>query len=170
VRKNGQDAGITLCLQYNANVYDNAPGGLKRGVIGQGQIHPWIDIDLGKLTDLDLLEDTFFHASLYSMQGRPITAREVGSFATVTFYEQLTTTRLGTFWIERHFLDGKVSLRAGQLGVDDEFIISPTATAFINSTFGFPSWMATILPGGGPATRCRGRAPASNTARRTPSP
>ena len=54
-------------------------------------------------------------------------------------------------WIERRFLDGKLSLRAGQLGMDDEFITSPTATAFINSTFGFPSWMATILPGGGPA-------------------
>ena len=48
VRKNAQDAGITLCLQYNASVYDNAQGGLKRGVIGQGQIYPWIDIDLGK--------------------------------------------------------------------------------------------------------------------------
>ncbi len=151
VRKRAQDAGITLCLQYNASVYDNAKGGLKRGPIGEGQIYPWIDIDLGKLTHLDLLDDTFVHASLYSMQGRPITTREIGSFASTTFFEQLATTRLGTVWIERHFLDGKLSLRAGQLGVDDEFITSPTATAFINSTFGFPSWMSAILPGGGPA-------------------
>ncbi|MBV9430183.1 MAG: carbohydrate porin [Hyphomicrobiales bacterium] len=151
VRKTAQDAGVTLCLQYNAMIYDNAKGGLKRGPIAEGQIYPWIDIDLGKFTKLDLLDDTYFHASLYSMQGRPITAREIGSFAAVSFYEQLATTRLGTVWIERRFLDGKLSLRAGQLGVDDEFIISQTATAFINSTFGFPSWMATILPGGGPA-------------------
>ena len=81
IRKKAQDAGITLCLQYNATVYDNVKGGLKRGPIGEGQIYPWIDIDLGKLTHLDLLDDTFVHASLYSMQGRPITTREIGSFA-----------------------------------------------------------------------------------------
>ena len=151
VRNKARDAGINLCLQYNATVYDNAKGGLKRGPIAEGQIFSWIDIDLGKLTRLDLLDDTFFHASMYSMQGRPITTREVGSFSSTTFFEELATTRLGTVWLERHFLDGKLSLRAGQLGVDDEFIISPTATAFINSTFGFPGWMAAVLPGGGPA-------------------
>jgi porin len=151
VRNKARDAGINLCLQYNATVYDNAKGGLKRGSIAEGQIFSWIDIDLGKLTRLDLLDDTFFHASMYSMQGRPITTREVGSFSSTTFFEELATTRLGTVWLERRFLDGKLSLRAGQLGVDDEFIISPTATAFINSTFGFPGWMAAVLPGGGPA-------------------
>jgi len=151
VRKKAQDAGVNLCLQYNATAYDNAQGGLKRGPIAEGQIFSWIDVDLGKFTQLDLLSDTFFHASMYSMQGRPITAREIGSFAAATFFEQFATTRLGPVWVEKRFLGGKLSVRAGQLGVDDEFIISPTATAFINSTFGFPAWMATILPGGGPA-------------------
>ncbi|MBV9516628.1 MAG: carbohydrate porin [Hyphomicrobiales bacterium] len=151
VRKTAQESGINLCLQYNATVYDNAQGGLKRGPIAEGQIFSWIDIDLGKFTGVGLFGDTFLHASMYSMQGRPITAREIGSFAAATFFEELATTRLGPVWLEKHFLDGKLSLRAGQLGVDDEFITSPTATAFINSTFGFPAWMATVLPGGGPA-------------------
>ncbi|SDR36654.1 porin, OprB family [Rhizobiales bacterium GAS113] len=151
VRKAAQDAGITLCTQYNAYVYDNAQGGLKRGVLAQGQLFSWIDIDLGKFTHLDLLNDTSLHAAMYSMQGRPITTREIGSFSAASFFEQIATNRVGAVWIERRFLDGKLSVRAGQLGVDDEFIISQTATAFINSSFGFPSWTATVLPGGGPA-------------------
>ena len=151
VRKNGQQAGITLCSQYNAYAYENAGGGLKRGPLAQGQLFSWIDIDLGKFTHVDLLNDTSLHAAMYSMQGRPITAREVGAFSTASFFEEIATNRIGTAWIERRFLDGKLSIRAGQLGIDDEFVTSPTAAAFINSTFGFPSWMATVLPGGGAA-------------------
>jgi porin len=150
-RRKAWDAGINLCTWYNASAYYNARGGLNRGGIAQGQIFSWIDLDLGKLTHADLLNDTFVHAAMYSMQGRPITVHEVGSFAPVTFFEELTTTRLAAVWVEKRLLDGKLSLRAGQLGVDDEFIISSTATAFINGTFGFPSWMGTILPGGGVA-------------------
>ena len=149
VRTKAQEAGITLCSQYNAYLYDNAGGGLKRGVLAQGQLFSWIDIDLGKFTHLDLLNDTSLHAAMYSSQGRPITTREVGSFSAVSFFEQIAANRVGAAWIERKFLDGKLSIRAGQLGIDDEFAISQTATAFINSTFGFPSWMSAVLPGGG---------------------
>jgi porin len=156
VRKNAQEAGITLCSQYNAYAYDNAGGGLKRGPLAQGQLFSWIDIDLGKFTHVDLLNDTSLHAAMYAMQGRPITFHEVGAFSTASFFEQIATNRIGTAWIERRFLDGKVSVRAGQLGIDDEFIISQTATAFINSTFGFPGWMGTVLPGGGAAYPLQG--------------
>ena len=149
VRSKGREAGINLCLQYNAYAYDTAGGGLKRGPLAQGQIFSWIDIDLGKFTHVDLLNDTFLHAAMYSMQGRPITTREVGAFSAVSFFEQISTTRLGTAWLERRFLDGKLSLRAGQLDIDDEFVTSPTATAFLNGTFGYPSWMSTVLPSGG---------------------
>jgi porin len=47
-------------------------------------------------------------------------------------------------------------VRGGQLGIDDEFLISATATAFIDATFGFPGWLGTILPGGGAAYPLQG--------------
>ena len=150
VRKKLQDAGITLCSQYNAYVYDNAGGGLKRGVLAQGQLFSWIDFDLGKFSHLDLLNDTSLHAAMYALQGRPITLREVGAFSSVTFYEAIATNRIGTVWIERRILDGKVSVRVGQLDIGDDFVTSPTATAFINATFSVPGWMTTVLPGGAP--------------------
>jgi porin len=156
VRSKGQQAGVTLCSQYNAYAYDNARGGLKQGPLAQGQLFSWIDIDLGKFTHIDGLNDTFMHAALYSMQGRPITLREIGSFATVSFTEQISTNRIGTAWLERRFLDGKLSIRGGQLGIDDEFMISPTANAFIDATFGFPGWLGTVLPGGGAAYPLQG--------------
>jgi porin len=156
IRAKGQQAGVTLCSQYNAYAYDNAKGGLKQGPLAQGQLFSWIDIDLGKFTHIDGLSDTFIHAALYSMQGRPITLREIGSFSTVSFAEQITTNRIGTAWLERQFLDGKLSIRGGQLGIDDEFMLSPTANALIDATFGFPGWLGTVLPGGGAAYPLQG--------------
>ena len=156
VRNKATEAGVTLCSQYNLYAYDNARGGLKRGVDAQGQLFSWIDIDLGKFSRVDALSDTFAHAGYYSLQGRSITPREVGSFSSVSFFEALSTNRLGTAWIERRFLDGKLSLRAGQLGMDDEFFLAPSGSAFLNSTFGFPSWTGTVLPGGGAAYSLQG--------------
>jgi porin len=115
LRKTAQEAGITLCSQYNAYLYDNAGGGLKRGPLAQGQLFSWIDIDLGKFTHLDLLSDTSLHAAMYALQGRPITAREVGAFSSASFFEATATNRIGTVWLERRFLDGKLSVRVGQL-------------------------------------------------------
>jgi porin len=103
-----QATNARLCSQYIDYVYDNASGGLKQGPLAQGQLFSWIDIDMGKFTHIDGLNDTFLHASRYSMQGRPITLREIGSFATVSFTEQITTNRIGTAWIERRFLDGNL--------------------------------------------------------------
>jgi porin len=96
------------------------------------------------------------HAGFYSLQGRAITPRYIGAFSSVSFFEALSTNRLGSVWVERRFLDGKLSLRAGQLGIDDEFFLSPTAAAFLNSSFGFPGWTAAVLPGGGAAYPLQG--------------
>jgi porin len=156
VRTKGTEAGVTLCSQYNFYAYDNAQGGLKRGADAQGQLFSWIDIDLGKFTRADILGDTYLHAGVYSLQGRSITPREIGSFSSVSFFEALSSNRLGTVWVERRFLDGKLSVRAGQLGIDDEFFLSPTGAAFLNATFGFPGWTGAVLPGGGTAYPLQG--------------
>jgi porin len=156
LRTKAQASGINICAQYNASAYNNFAGGLRTGPVAQGQFFGWLDLDLAKFTWSSALDGTYFHAAMYSMQGESITARNVGALSAVTFIEQLPTTRLGAVWLERQFAGGKLSLRAGQLGIDDEFIIAPTAVAFINSTFGFPSWASTDLPGGGAAYPLQG--------------
>ena len=150
-RSKAQQSGINFCLQYNTYLYQNAVGGLARGPVAQGQIFSWVDVDLGKLTRSDALASAYFHAAIYSMQGQSFSTKDVGLLSTATFTDQLTTTRLGSVWFEKQFLDGKLTVRAGQLGIDDEFLLSPTASTFINSTFGFPGWMGSDLPGGGAA-------------------
>ncbi|MFM7123256.1 MAG: carbohydrate porin, partial [Fluviibacter sp.] len=56
----------------------------------------------------------------------------------------------GEFWLEQRLMDNRLRLRGGLLEADRYYMMSPTATVFVNSTFGFPdSWEAN-MPGGGP--------------------
>jgi porin len=61
------------------------------------------------------------------------------------------STRLFTLWFQQNLLEDQVSFRIGQLAADDEFVISPNGSVFINSTFGWPGIFALDLPSGGPA-------------------
>jgi len=52
--------------------------------------------------------------------------------------EARSTTRLFEAWFQQKLFDDRLSIRLGQLSADTEFMISPSATLFVNSTFGFP--------------------------------
>src|SRR6202035_5249931 len=60
-------------------------------------------------------------------------------------------TRLFTAWFQQNFFDDKVSVRLVQIAADDEFLISPTATNLINSTFGYAALLAADQCQSGPA-------------------
>jgi porin len=139
LRNKARDIGVTLCSQYNAYAFDNAKGGLKRGDLAQGQLFSWIDVDLGTFSRLGFLDGTSLHAAAYAMHGRSITTHEVGSFAGVSAIEN-DSTGAGSVWLDRSLFGDKLSVRFGLLDAADEFLTSPTAGGFVNSTFAFPSW------------------------------
>jgi porin len=58
---------------------------------------------------------------------------------------------LFTAWFQQTAMDGKVSLRLGQLAADDEFVTSKTANGLVNATFGWPDLLSSDLRSGGPA-------------------
>src|SRR5260221_9814687 len=53
-------------------------------------------------------------------------------------------------WLQQTLFDDLVSVRAGQIAVDDEFFISQYAAHFINATFGWPEFMGVNALSGGP--------------------
>lgn len=53
-------------------------------------------------------------------------------------------------WVQQSLGD-RSSLRVGQFTAAQEFVVSPTANLFVNSTFGWPASFAVDLPSGGPA-------------------
>ncbi len=61
------------------------------------------------------------------------------------------SVKLFELWYEQPILDGKVSIRIGQMAADQEFIVSKYAPLFLNSAFGWPTLPGVVLPEGGPA-------------------
>ena len=141
-------AGVTACLNYIGEVLGNPTGGVHRGAIYEGRLEMALNIDLEKLANWS---GATFHVNAYQIHGRGLSANNLGNILTVSNIEAERTTRLFDLWLQQELWDDLLSIRVGQLGVDDEFITSQYGGLFVNSTFGWPGIDAADLPSGGPA-------------------
>ena len=140
--------GVTYSLTYIGEGLGNVSGGIRRGAVYQGRLDAQIDVDFEALAGLPGLG---VHANAYQIHGRGLSGCCLGNLLVASGIEARSTTRLYELWVEQKLWDGRVALRAGQLGADTEFFVSQYATLFVNATFGWPTLTATDLPGGGPA-------------------
>jgi porin len=142
-------AGIELGISYIGETFGTLTGGVKRGVVYEGQFGMSLDVDLDKLAGWPAAKA---HVNAIDIHGRGPSANLLGgNLMTVSNIEALPTVRLYTLWLEQGLFDDRVSLRVGQIAGDNEFIISNTAGALINGTFGWPLLTAADTTGGGPA-------------------
>ncbi len=145
VRARLRESGITYGLSYIGEVFGAVRGGLKRGAVYEGKLELQVDVDFEKLVGLAGLA---FHANVVQIHGRGPTRRLVGNLMTASSIEALPATRLVELWLEQTLFDGVLAVRAGQLAGDSEFLVSDTASLFINGTFGWPTTTSANLPGG----------------------
>jgi porin len=141
--------GIDLSINYIGEMF-GAAGAIRQGIGYEHRFELSVDTDLEKLTGWN---GATTHVTVYQIghaHGLPA-ADYTGSIADPSDIEALPSTRLFTAWFQKNFLDDKVSLRLGQIAADDEFMISATATNLLNSTFGYPTLLATDQFQGGPA-------------------
>ncbi|MCX7827307.1 MAG: carbohydrate porin [Verrucomicrobiae bacterium] len=59
------------------------------------------------------------------------------------------TIRLYELWFEQSFFDGKLSIRGGQMALDEEFVCSDYAALFVSGTCGWPAFLSATVPSGG---------------------
>jgi porin len=141
------ERGITFGFIHTTEVLSNVTGGLARRTIFDGKLEAMLGIDLGRLAGWDGLS---FYTNAFQLHGSAGPNRlMIGGLNTVSNIEALPTTRLSEIWLEQQFLDGKASLRAGQLVVDTEFLVSQYFNLFISSDW--PTNPKAGIPSGGPA-------------------
>lgn len=139
--------GIYLHGQYLADPYADVAGGLRRGGAYAGRLDVQLDVDAAKVAGL---AGTTLHANMFEIAGVDISKTFVGNLLSSNDIAALPTTRLYELWVEHRFGD-KLSVRAGQQGIDVEFLTSDYAANFIDATFGWPGLPTLDLPQGGPA-------------------
>ena len=74
----------------------------------------------------------------------------VGALQLISNIEATPSTKLYDLWFEQQLFDGKVAVRFGQEGSNDEMMLAGYAGLFLNSSFGYPAMLAIDLPSGGP--------------------
>jgi porin len=140
--------GVQLGVNYIGEVLGNSTGGTRRGAIYEDRIEMLVTVDLDKQLGWS---GATFHANAYRIDGRGLSANDLGNLLTASNIEATRATRLFDLWLQQDLLSGALQVRAGQIAADDEFFTSQYAATFVNSTFGWPGILATDLPSGGPA-------------------
>lgn len=140
--------GVQLGLRYTGEAIANVSGGIARGGAYEGLARLDVDADLDALAGL---KQTTLHASVYQIHGHGPSANYVGNIMDVSNIEARPTTRLYALWLQKGLPWQGASLRAGQLGADEEFLLSRTAGGLINGTFGWAALAAADQAEGGPA-------------------
>lgn len=141
------DAGIDFQLQEQSEIWANLAGGLKQGAVYDGLTTASVRFDLEKLLGWT---GAAVYASANQIHGCGPSANLAGNLQLVSSLEATRDTKLYDLWLEQRLFGGRLSLRVGQEGANDEFMISQYATLFENSSFGFPALSALDLPSGGP--------------------
>lgn len=116
-------------------VLANVSGGIRRGAVYEGLLETRLALDLEKLAGF---QGTAFFANVLYPHGSSLTERYVGDFNVVSNIDAFDTVRLHEIWLEKAWGDDAkgVSVRAGKLSIDTEFILSEHGAVLINSSFG----------------------------------
>lgn len=141
------EKGVRLSALYLADPYGDVAGGMRRGATFSGRLDVELDVDAAKIFGIP---GGTLHANMFQIHGRDLSKNYVGNFLSINDIAALPTTRLYELWYEQSFGD-LLSVRAGQIGIDVEFLTSLYAGNFVNATFGWPGLPTMNLPEGGPA-------------------
>jgi len=149
MRKTLKDSGIDLNANDTSDMLSNPVGGIKQTTIYEGLLTMTLNLDLEKLVHWP---GATIYGEAYQINGRGLSRSAIGNLLTVSNIEALPGARLNDLWFQQELLDRQLSLRIGQIAIDDEneFYYSQYSTNFINSTFGCPDILTTDLPSGGP--------------------
>jgi porin len=151
-----KDSDIDLNANDTSAMLSNPVGGLKHTAIHEGLLTS-LNLDLEKLVNWPRATT---YSEAYQINGRGLSRSAIGNLLVVSNIEALPGARLNDLWFQQELLDRQLSLRIGQIVIDDpeEFYYSQySVIAFIDSTFGCPDILSRDLPSGGPCyPRCRG--------------
>ncbi|CAA7613155.1 Carbohydrate-selective porin [Candidatus Terasakiella magnetica] len=141
------DKGIKVTATYTAETLGNVSGGLRRRAIAESLLQVDVDADLEKAVGW---KGGLFHVTGFHIDGRQLSANFLGAnLMTVRDIEAAPATRLYSLWLQQSILDDMVSLRAGQIPMQEEFFVSTNAAYLMNGAFGWPVGFSANMPSGG---------------------
>jgi porin len=137
--------GVAISPVYLGEVFGNPSGGMKQGVISDGLFNLALDLDMDRMTN-GAVNDMLIHANALYIYGRSLSQSDVGDFSNTSNLAAYNTLRLQELWLQKWFWEKRISLKIGNMAVDNEFFQSSSASLFINGTFGAFTFIASNVP------------------------
>ncbi len=133
------EAAIGLALSYKLDLM-RAHGGLDAASGAMGNLDFKLRADLGALWGWS---NSVAYLQVINDHGSKLNGNHVGSLMGVSNVEVATnTTKLFHAWVQRNFLDDRLSLLAGLYPIDSEFSVVDSAGVFLHPSFGAPADLA----------------------------
>ena len=123
---------LTPSLSYSFDHFENLSGGLSTGGTSIGLADLGLDLDLKALLGW---QGATFTVSAFAPHGNDFSSNRVGDFGVVSNIFADTEFNIFRLQLVQEWGDSGNFIKVGQVAVDDDFMIAPTAELFINSTF-----------------------------------
>jgi len=137
--------GVAITPVYLGEVAGNPSGGARQGVIYDGVLNTALDLDLDRLTH-GAVEDMLIHVNSLYIHGPSLSSDYVGDFSNTSNLAGYNSLRLQELWVQKQFWQQRISLKVGNMAVDNEFFQSSSAALFLNGTFGAFTFIASNVP------------------------
>jgi porin len=137
--------GVAISPVWIGEAFGNPSGGMKQGAISDGLFNVALDLDLDRMTD-GAVNDMLIHANALYIYGASLSSSDVGDFSNTSNLAAYNTLRLQELWLQKWFWEKRLSLKVGNMAVDNEFFQSQSSALFINGTFGAFTFIASNVP------------------------
>ena len=147
--------GVDFEFMYFGSQAMNLSGGIQTGSVYEGAFLMTLDLGSEKLVGY---EGGHLHAGGLQIHGSSFSEAYVGDLNKTSLLDFAHGFRLWELWYEQKLLDGKISLKAGQLAIDRDFIVPEYYASFgqftfVNQTFFFPTLAFNVYGQGFPEGR-----------------
>ena len=141
--------GISFAVQETSEVLGNTSGGSRRGFDYDGLTQAVVQLNTQRAFGH---YGGLFDVSALQIHGQNLSQQNLETLQTASGIEADRATRLWELWYEQKFLEeDRLDIKIGQQSLDQEFMVSTNALAFVNTMFGWPMLPSADLPAGGPA-------------------
>jgi len=149
-RPKAETNGVVLSVQSISDLLGNTTGGASTGTTYSGLINLGLAVDLQKAIGWEGASFKNTWLWLYGNNGNNLSASSVGNALNVSSIAGQPAFRCYELWFQQNAFHDVISLRGGLIPVDTEFMLSDTASLFVNSTFGAPALFTMNIPNAGP--------------------
>jgi porin len=127
------EKGLGIGGSYTTDLLGNPVGGKRQGFTYYGQLQLILAAELEKLVGWN---DAYVVVSMFDSAGTNLSRNYIGNYFNVTEVASIPTVVLGQAYFEQRFLDDKISVKLGRMGLGSDFVVMDIFNLYVGGIDG----------------------------------